>query len=157
MKTFAPLTAARHKVGAAAVLGGVLMLAAACGGQSHPGASGSKPQSSLSISVTAAHGSAPRHWTLTCDPAGGTHPDPQAACAALAHAKDPFSPVASTAMCPMIPASPQTAAITGTWDGKKISATYSRATGCAVQRWNQLNKVLGQINPGGPMIPASGG
>jgi Subtilisin inhibitor-like len=157
MKTFAPLTDARHKIGAAAVLGGVAILAAACGGQSgHAPGAGPKPQSSLTISVAAAHG-APRHWTLTCGPAGGTHPDPQAACAALADAKDPFAPVSGTTMCPMIPASPQTASISGTWDGKKISASYTRTNGCAAERWNQLSKVLGQVNPGGPMIPASGG
>lgn len=159
MKTHPPLTTARHRAGVAAVIGGVAALAAACGSQAAPGHAGptAKPaSSSLVISVAAAYGGTPHRWTLTCGPAGGTHPDAQAACAALAKVSHPFAPVASGVMCPMIASGPQTATITGTWHGQQVSARYSRVNGCQTARWNKLEKVLGQVNPGGPMIPASG-
>jgi Subtilisin inhibitor-like len=165
MKASAPLTGTRRAIGAAILLG-PLAAVAACGGpgpashaagvNSAPGRAGPKPASSLTISVTAVQGGKPRRWTLTCDPAGGSHPDPQAACATLAQAKDPFAPVSPRVMCPMIASGPQTASITGVWNGQRVSATYSRVNGCQTSRWNELNRVLGQVNPGGPMIPASG-
>jgi hypothetical protein len=159
MKFFVPLTDVPHKIGVAAVLGAVVALAAACGSQSGTGGAAStgasKPASSLTISVTAARGAVPRHWTLTCEPAGGTHPNPQTACITLDHVKDPFAPVPSGVMCSMIASGPQTASITGIWDGKHVTATYSRDNGCQTERWNKISKVLGQVNPGGPMIPAT--
>ena len=158
MKTHRPLATARRRAAVAAVIGGVAALAAACGSQGTAGSAGSaKPAaSSLVISVTGDQGSAPHRWTLTCDPTGGSHPDAQGACAALAGVKHPFAPVAAGIMCPMMAGGPQTATITGTWHGQKVWARYSRANGCQTERWNKLEKVLGQVNPGGPMIPASG-
>jgi hypothetical protein len=150
---------ARRRGALVAVIGGVAALAAACGSQavaSQGSQSAKETASSLVISVAAARGATPHRWTLTCDPVGGTHPDAQAACAALAGAKHPFAPVAAGVMCPMIASGPQTATITGTWHGQKVSARYSRADGCQTDRWNKLEKVLGQVNPGGPMIPATG-
>ena len=157
MKAHPPLATARRRA-AAAVIGGVAALAAACGSQVATGHAGTyaKPASSLVVRVTAAHGATPHRWTLTCGPDGGTHPDAQAACAALAAVRHPFAQVAAGVMCPMIASGPQTATITGTWQGQKVSARYSRVNGCQTARWNKLEKVLGQVNPGGPMIPASG-
>jgi Subtilisin inhibitor-like len=170
MKTFAPPAGVRHKAGVAAVLGAVAALAAACGSQSaagHGGTAGSgapKPTSSLTISVVAARGATPRHWTLTCGPArdGGTHPHPAIACVTLTRARAPFAPVPRGVMCSMIYGGPQTAAISGTWHGRPVAATYSRENGCQVARWNKIAAVLGQINPGGinpggPMVRASAG
>jgi subtilisin inhibitor-like len=157
MNSHPPLATARRRTAVAAVIGGVAVLAAACGSQaaaSQRSQSAKKTASSLVISVAAARGATPHRWTLSCDPAGGTHPDAQAACAALASAKHPFAPVAAGIMCPMIASGPQTATITGTWHGQKVSARYSRADGCQTDRWNKLEKVLGQVNPGGPMVPA---
>jgi hypothetical protein len=158
MKTFAPLTDTRRNLGVAAVLGAMVMVAA-CGSQGttgHPASAGSRPRSSLTITVAAAQGATPRRWTLTCAPAGGTHPNPQATCAALSSVNDPFAPVPPHTMCPMIASGTQTASIKGTWDGERISASYARDNGCQTARWDKLVKVLDGINPGGPMIPASG-
>lgn len=159
MSTHPRLATGRRRVAVAAVAGAVAALAAACGSQAATGHAGTyaKPASSLVISVTAAHGAKPHRWTLSCGPAGGTHPDAQAACAALSGLTHPFAPVAAGVMCPMVTTTgPQTATITGTWHGRKVSARYSRADGCQTDRWNKLEKVLGQVNPGGRMIPASG-
>jgi Subtilisin inhibitor-like len=139
-------------------------LTAACGSQggaSHPASTGGappKPASSLIVSVAAARGDAPRHWTLTCGPhtAGGTLPHPAAACAALARARAPFAPVPRGIMCSMIDSGPPTASITGTWHGTPVASAYSRADSCETARWNRLRKVFSQVNPGGPMIRASG-
>jgi Subtilisin inhibitor-like len=164
MRTFARPPDVRRKAGVAAVLGAAVALAAACGSQaapgnaSGPGSAGSRPASSLTITVAAAQGATPRHWTLTCGPGGdgGTHPRPTVACAMLTRAKDPFAPVPRGVMCPMIYGGPQAASIRGIWDGKRVATTYSRVNGCQTARWNKIWKVLGRINPGGPMIPAGG-
>jgi Subtilisin inhibitor-like len=144
----------RYGLGAAAVIGAMALTG--CGSQLTPGspAAVKAPRSSLTIAVAAAHGAVPRRWTLTCDPAGGTHPDAQAACAVLSTVKDPFAPVPPHIMCPMIASGPQVASITGDWEGHRVSASYSRDNGCQTTRWEKLAKVLGGVNPGGPMIPA---
>jgi hypothetical protein len=146
----------RYGLGAAAVIGAVVALAG-CGSQLTPGSpvNANAPRSSLTITVAAAHGAMPRRWTLTCDPAGGTHPDPQAACATLSTVKGPFAPVPPHTMCPMIVSGSQVASITGSWDGHRVSASYSRDNGCQTARWEKLGQVLGGIDPGGPMIPAT--
>ena len=82
-------------------------------------------------------------WTLTCDPAGGTHPDPAAACAALTvHAAAALPPVAKDAMCTQIYGGPETASITGTWQGQPVRSTFSRTNGCEIARWNMLKGLL---------------
>jgi hypothetical protein len=160
MNIFRPLADIPRRSAVAGAFGAALMLAA-CGSQSSSGTSPdagpgpARPNSSLTISVTAHSGGTPRRVTLTCDPAGGTLPAPQAACDALAHAKNQFAPVPSGIDCPMIFSGPQTASITGTWDGKQVTASYSRDDGCQTQRWNNIASVLNGINPGGPMIPAT--
>lgn len=158
MKIFTTQTGTRHKAGVAAVMGAVVVLAA-CASQGPvvlPASSAPAPsaRSSLTISVAATHGATPRRWTLTCSPAGGTHPHPQTACATLGSVKDPFAPVPPHIMCTMIFSGPQTASITGTWDGKRVSASYARDNGCQTARWDKLATVLDGIDPGGPMIPA---
>ncbi|HEY3732682.1 MAG TPA: SSI family serine proteinase inhibitor [Streptosporangiaceae bacterium] len=164
MSIFRPLAdiPRRSAVAVAAAGGfGAALILAACGSQSGSGTSPNagpvtaRPDSSLTISVTARSGGTPQRVTLTCDPAGGTHPAPQDACDALAHAKNPFAPAPSGIACSMIFSGPQTASITGTWDGKHVTASYSRDNGCQTQRWNNIASVLNEVNPGGPMIPAT--
>ena len=82
-------------------------------------------------------------WKLTCDPAGGTHPDPQAACAALAaRGATALPPVPEDMMCTQQYGGPQTAKITGTWKGQAVDATFSRTNGCEISRWNALKGLL---------------
>lgn len=159
METDRPPPAARRRAAVAAGIGGLAVLAAACGSQhatGHAGTPARPAATSLVISVITAHGAAPRRWTLTCGPAGGPRPGAQAACAALASVKHPFAPVAAGVMCPMTASGPQSATITGTWHGQQVSASYSRTHDCQPELWNKLEKALGLVNPGGPMVPASG-
>ena len=77
--------------------------------------------------------------TLTCDPAGGDHPNAEAACAKLAEAgAQIFEPVPADQACTMIFGGPQTATITGTFQGENVDASFSRANGCEIDRWDAL-------------------
>jgi hypothetical protein len=107
---------------------------------------------SLNVVVTASPGARPRHWTLRCDPTGGTHPDARAACRQLLAAKNPFAPVPRGIMCPMIASGPQQARVTGTYFGRPVEGTFSRLNGCAAVRWSELGHVFG---PGGPVMSGS--
>jgi len=83
--------------------------------------------------------------TLTCGPAGGTHPDAAAACAAIASAggAPAFAPVARTAACTQIYGGPQTASVSGSVDGVAVGARFARTDGCEIARWDRLALVLG--------------
>lgn len=85
-------------------------------------------------------------YELTCDPAGGTHPEATSACARLdefaAEDKDPFTPVPEGQMCTMQMGGPATARVTGTWHGRSVDATFSRKNGCEISRWQNLVPVL---------------
>ena len=82
-------------------------------------------------------------WHLTCDPAGGDHPHPTAACAALSvGGARSLPPVPADRACTQIYGGPQTARITGTWAGKAVDATLSRTDGCQIARWDGLSGLL---------------
>ncbi len=128
---------------------------AACGSQgaSAPGTSFSPSASTpaggdgagattLTIAVTDGPDSTPQTWTLTCEPAGGNHPDPAAACASLASAEDPFKPVDKNLACTEIYGGAQTATVTGTFDGEPVNASLSRTNGCEIARWEAIQPAL---------------
>jgi hypothetical protein len=124
------------------------VLLAACGSQSGGTPNASAPAvTQLSITARSAAASPAQTWTLTCDPAGGSHPDPAAACAALAKATDPFRPTPSDRACTMIYGGAQTATIVGTYRGLSVNAGYSRTNGCEIARWDAVAAVL--VIPGG--------
>ncbi|HEY1620622.1 MAG TPA: SSI family serine proteinase inhibitor [Streptosporangiaceae bacterium] len=114
---------------------------AACGSVAAPSAAPAKPKVSLTITVQGAPGKPARHWTLQCDPAGGTHPDPAAACRALKAVKDPFAPPPAGHMCPMILASAGRAIFNGTYYGVKVHRTIMDG-GCYLARWSKLHQVI---------------
>ena len=145
--------------------------AGTAGGTGGPRPSGTaqsgQPKASLTIQVTQAPGSAVQRWTLQCGPTGGSLPGAASACAAIARTSDPFGPVPRGTMCSMIYSGPQRATVTGMLDGKAVNSSYSRANSCQTARWEKLASLFpaavtpaapggGQVNPGGPMIPAPG-
>ncbi|MFD3993164.1 SSI family serine proteinase inhibitor [Streptomyces sp. NPDC058583] len=85
-------------------------------------------------------------YELICHPAGGTHPASQAACARLDElttwGTDPFAPVPPDSMCTMQYGGPATARVTGTWAGRPVDASFSRADGCEIARWDNFVPVL---------------
>jgi hypothetical protein len=108
-----------------------------------PAASSGAPQTSLTIAVDAGDGEPPVESTLACEPAGGTHPDPEAACAALAELDaEAFMPVAADQMCTQIYGGPETATVRGTWRGAPVDASFSRQDGCEIARWDAVAGLL---------------
>jgi len=82
-------------------------------------------------------------WRLTCDPPGGTHPDPEAACRALeAHGSTALRPVPKNLKCAQVYGGPETATITGVWRGEEILSALSRTNRCESGRWKALEGLL---------------
>ncbi|GHH86072.1 protease [Streptomyces sulfonofaciens] len=72
--------------------------------------------------------------TLECAPDGGTHPDPEAACAALTAVQGDFTrlPDVPGRACPAV-VDPVTAVATGTWQGVRVSYRETFVNRCAAE------------------------
>ena len=132
-----------------AVLALATLFAAGCGATSGQTVTPKAPPSetaastSTDLTIVVDDNGKTETWTLTCDPAGGTHPHPDAACSALAaKGRIAMPPVAKDVMCTQIYGGPQTAKITGTWRGEPVSASFSRHNGCEISRWKALEGLL---------------
>lgn len=114
----------------------LLVLAAGCGsGDSAP----ARPRYDLTITYwPTGRGAEPRSATLTCDPDGGSHPDPAQACDALLGHEDALRPVPPDTACTQVYGGPQLA----TLSGSGVHALFSRANGCEIARWDALKPVL---------------
>ncbi|MEU1624134.1 SSI family serine proteinase inhibitor [Streptomyces sp. NPDC020096] len=91
--------------------------------------------------------------TLHCHPAGGSHQDARAACDRLDALDGPLGPVSHDQMCTELYGGPQTARVTGTWRGRHVEDTYTRADGCQAARWRRMEPVLpdpGRLPPRAP-------
>ncbi len=99
----------------------------------------------LTITVDSTGSGSTQTWTLTCDPPGGTHADPEWACAAIeaAGGVEAFEPVPRDAVCTEIYGGPATAHVEGTVDGQSVNADFSRTNGCEIARWDALAGLLG--------------
>jgi hypothetical protein len=119
--------------------------ATACGSQPEPAGAGSAPapapKVSLDITVSTTPNAPSKHWTLQCEPAGGTHPNPAAACAVLLKAKNPFAPLPKGIMCPMIRVGTKTAIVKGTYFGKHIDTKLSPG-GCQLAQWEKIGQIF---------------
>ncbi|GEM_PF-800425 len=117
--------------------------ATACGSQpAGSAAPGGSHAARVSLTITVDdHAGAPRHWTLRCDPPGGTHPDAAAACRVLLHAKNPFGAIPKGMMCPMIAADAKTATVKGTFFGRHIDTTFTEG-GCQLLRWAKIGQIF---------------
>lgn len=82
-------------------------------------------------------------WTLSCDPARGTHPRPSVACRRLeAGGWKLVAPVREGAICTEIYGGPQVARLVGSLEGRKVWATFTRTNGCHISRWDDLSTWL---------------
>ena len=139
----------------AAVLAGCASPSSGPGRSSGPGGT-TAPVTSLQVRLEPGTSTAPTTWTLTCDPAGGTHPQAVGACAQLEAAKaDPFAETPAGVMCSMIYGGAQIATVTGTFKGHRVDTRFARTNGCEVARWQIVSVFLGL--PGLPGAPAGGG
>jgi len=114
----------------------VLVLVAGCGSGAGPSAS---PRYDVTITYwPEGRGSEARSATLTCDPDGGSHPNPAKACDALLEHEDALNPVAGDVACTQIYGGPQLATVSG----GGVHALLSRTNGCEIARWEALAPVL---------------
>jgi hypothetical protein len=131
-----------HLLFAAAVAG--LIAVTGCGVAAAPGSgsAGKAAKATLTLSlVNHQPGSSPKHWTLRCDPVGGTAPDPAATCKVLAATKEAFGPVKKNIMCPMILASSKQIVVSGIWYGHKVHRIIIDGE-CDIGLFNNLNKTF---------------
>lgn len=94
----------------------------------------------LGLGYYGADGSGRGHEAaLSCDPDGGAHPAPAAACAALDRAGGDFTQIAGrNGMCPMI-YKPVTAIALGDWGGNRVRFKQTYANLCVLR--NELAPV----------------
>ena len=81
-------------------------------------------------------------WTLTCDPPGGTHRNPEDACAELARIENPFAPPRIDEICTEQYGGPEEAEVTGTHRGEPVSYKLARTNGCEIGRFERLSFLL---------------
>jgi hypothetical protein len=80
--------------------------------------------------------------SLECDPPGGDHPHPDAACAAVRTNATGLQPVRADLACTQQYGGPERARVMGTVDGTPVSAELTRANGCEIARWDSLAPLL---------------
>jgi subtilisin inhibitor-like len=114
-----------------------------CGGGESADAPEPRREVNLTIVVEPRGPSGPELTaTLTCDPASGSHPDPQAACAVLARHEEALEPVPPDVACTEIYGGPQRAEVEGTAAGGEVHAELNRTNGCEIDRWERLAPLL---------------
>jgi Subtilisin inhibitor-like len=127
------------------------LLAAACGGTGAPRAtSGGSPAAtpaaaariSLDVDFAGSPTTRPEHYTLRCEPAGGSVARPAAACAKLLKDAGIFGPLPAHVPCPMIMASAGRATVTGIYLGRHVHESIVDG-GCDLARWAKLRQVFG--------------
>jgi hypothetical protein len=85
--------------------------------------------------------------TLTCHPAGGTHPAPARACRRLFAHLGALRPVPRGSLCTERLGGPQVALIRGRIRGKRVRSLLDRSNGCELRRWEALGIVLAASRP----------
>jgi hypothetical protein len=122
----------------------IAILLAGCGGNSADG--GAETDSAIDLTLTLwPNGETGDSitWTLRCDPPGGDHPDPEAACAALEGVDDPFGPIAAPARCEEIPGGEEDVAVLeGDYRGRAVRSRFSHENACVSGRWDRIAPVF---------------
>lgn len=78
---------------------------------------------------------------------GSTVPDPRAALAAVEqYGEEIFFPVPRPdRRCTQQYGGPQTATVTGTFNGRQVKARFSRTDGCEIAKWRSMAPLLGGV------------
>jgi hypothetical protein len=122
----------------------IVLVPAGCGG----GSDGGDPDAAAAIDLTLTlwpNGDAGDsiEWTLQCEPTGGDHPDPEAACASLTAVTDPFGPVAPPKRCAEIPGGDESVAVLdGEYRGRSVHSRFTHENACASGRWDRIAPVF---------------
>jgi hypothetical protein len=116
-----------------AVLIAAVVLVVGCGEDEQAAA---PPFAELVVEVDAdgEGGEAPEQRTIRCETAD------EPPCRGM----DPavFEPTPRGTACTQLFGGPQTATVTGTWDGERIDARFSRNNGCEIARWKKAVTLL---------------
>jgi hypothetical protein len=124
-------------VAAVAVAAGTAGLAGAAGSSSHTAITVTFWESGQRSSAD------PDVWTLRCDPARGSLPNPSVACKRIeAGGWRLVAPVPASAICTQIYGGPQVARVVGFLEGRRVWARFTRENGCQIGRWNRLSPWL---------------
>jgi len=129
-----------------AALAAAAMTLAGCSSATSAGGNpgtGRHAKVSLTFQVNSGRGTPVlKHWTLTCEPSGGSQANAASACAALLKLKNPFAPLPSAVACPMILLSNKKIVVTGTWFGTRVHRVVVDG-GCDMALFSKLNKLFG--------------
>ncbi len=83
-----------------------------------------------------------KHYSLRCDPTGGTVPNPARACRVLAGLSHPFAPVPPQTICSDIALGPEEAIVTGRFRSEHVYAHVRVRDSCEIERWRRLKAVV---------------
>ena len=122
----------------------IAILLAGCGGDDGDGSAGADSAIDLTLTLWPNGETGDSiTWTLRCEPPGGDHPDPEAACAALAAVDDPFGPVAAPDRCEEIPGGAEDVAVLeGDYRGRQVRSRFTHANACVSSRWDRIAPVF---------------
>jgi len=112
-------------------------------GGSSAGGTGGHAKVSLRFQVNTGRGTPVlRHWTLSCQPSGGSQANVATACTALLKLKNPFVPRPAGVACPMILLSNKKIVVTGTWFGTRVHRVVVDG-GCDMALFSKLDRLFG--------------
>lgn len=109
------------------------------GGSSSGSGDGDDIEADLEVRTTAPGGEGSVRYEVKCPPRDA---DDRARCDALAADPDMFEPVPDDVACSMLYGGPETATVTGTFEGERIKAMFSRKNGCEISRWQRAAPVI---------------
>lgn len=109
----------------------------------------SQADDDLTVELDRGDGSPVETWTLSClGTVAGSHPQAEAACAHLQTLEEPFAPLPDDLMCTEVYGGPQTAQVTGRWNGEPVDLTLSRSNGCLISQWDALVPLVPAVSGG---------
>ena len=127
----------------AAGLAAVAVAVAGCSSAGGQGGGGSPAKVALTFQVNHGPGTpVVKHWTLNCEPSGGSQANADVACAVLLKLKHPFAPPPQGVACPMILFSNKKIVVTGTWFGVRVHRIVIDG-GCDMTLFRTLDKIFG--------------
>ena len=121
----------------------IMLLLAGCGGDAGDASRRLGDRSDVDALAERRDAATRSRGRFGAQPAGGDHPDPEAACAALTAVADPFGPVAPPDRCAEIPGGEEAVAVLdGDYRGRKVHSRFTHANACVSGRWDRIAPVF---------------
>jgi hypothetical protein len=130
----------------ACLLAAVLLWTACGAGAAGPPRTRVPPGAAVTIEIRPGPGVPPRRYTLRCDPADGTLPDPGEACARIASTPGVaalLAPPPVDEVCTQIYGGPGRALVRGTLRGRPVDLAFTRRNGCEIDRYDRILELFG--------------